>query len=161
MPAVASGSYGPRHQFPTAQETVMTIDTTPTQAQLDSEVVRQGFAAVAAGDLAGFAAAFHPTATWNHRNPDSLGGVKDGIEAILAFLGASMELSAGTLRPEPELVMADGLGHVSVLTRIRANRPDGRVLDDTQILYFVLEDGRVRSVDQFIGDPPAVTAFWA
>ena len=31
--------------------------------------------AVAAGDLAGFAAMFHPDATWNHRNDDRLGGV--------------------------------------------------------------------------------------
>jgi ketosteroid isomerase-like protein len=144
----------------------MTIDATTaaspaTQAARDSEAVLGGFAAVAAGDLAGFAAMFHPTATWNHRNPDSLGGVKDGLEAILGFLGASVELTAGTLRPVPELVMADGAGHVSVLTRISATRPDGRQLDDTQILYFVLEDGRVRSVDQFIGDPPEVTAFWA
>ena len=127
----------------------------------DSDAVRAGFEAVAAGDLAAFAAIFHPAATWNHRNPDSLGGVHDGVEAILAFLGSSMELTAGTLQPIPQLFMGDGAGHVSVLTTIRATRPDGRVLDDTQVLYFVLEDGLVSSVDQYIGDPPAVTAFWA
>jgi ketosteroid isomerase-like protein len=76
-------------------------------------------------------------------------------------MGASVELIAGTLRPVPELFMSDGTGHVAVLTRIIATRPDGRSLNDTQILYFQLEDGKVRSVDQFIGDPPAVTAFWA
>jgi hypothetical protein len=30
-----------------------------------------------------------------------------------------------------------------------------------QVLLFTVESGRVRSVDQFIGDPPTVTAFWA
>ena len=40
-------------------------------------------------------------------------------------------------------------------------RPDGRTFDDTQILLFSLADGRVRTVDQFVGDPDAVTAFWA
>jgi ketosteroid isomerase-like protein len=104
---------------------------------------------------------FHADATWNHRNPDRLGGMKHGIDEILAFLGASMELTAGTLRQEPELFMPDGAGHVAVLTRITGARPDGRRFDDTQVLYFQLEDGKVRSVDQFIGDPPAVTAFWA
>ena len=57
--------------------------------------------------------------------------------------------------------MPDGAGHVAVLTRISGTRPDGRTFDDTQILLFTLEDGRVRTVDQFVGDPTAVTAFWA
>ena len=135
--------------------------TLPDTSSADVAAVSAGFGAVAAGDLAGFAAAFHPDATWNHRNPDRLGGVKAGVEAIVGFLGESMELTAGTLRPVPEILMADGAGHVAVLTRISGTRPDGRTFDDTQILYFTLEDGLVRAVDQFIGDPPAVTDFWA
>lgn len=141
----------------------MSIETTTTgtdQSTDDVAAVRAGFDAVAAGDLPGFAAGFHPDATWNHRNPDRLGGTKDGIDAILGFLVESVQLTAGTLRPVPQLFMSDGAGHVAVLTRITADRPDGRSFDDTQVLYFVLEDGLVRSVDQFIGDPPTVTAFW-
>jgi ketosteroid isomerase-like protein len=57
--------------------------------------------------------------------------------------------------------MPDGDGHVAVLTRVSATRPDGRSFDDTQVLHFSLEDGRVRAVDQFVGDPAAVTAFWS
>jgi hypothetical protein len=83
------------------------------------------------------------------------------VDAIVGFLGESMELTAGTLRPVPELFMSDGAGHVAVLTRISGTRPDGRTFDDTQILYFTLENGLARTVDQFVGDPPAVTAFWA
>src|SRR5882672_4214098 len=102
----------------------------------DVDAVRAGFAAVATGDLAGFAAMFHPDATWNHRNDDRLGGIKEGVEAILGFLGESMELTAGTLRPVPEIFMPDGAGRVAVLTRIGARRPDGRSFEDTQILLF-------------------------
>ena len=134
---------------------------THSTAEADVQAVRAGFEAVRDGDIAAFAGGFHADATWNHRNPDRLGGTKEGIEAILAFLGASMELTAGTLRPVPLLFMPDGQGHVAVLTRISGSRPDGRGFDDTQVLYFQLEDGKVRSVDQFVGDPPAVTAFWA
>ena len=137
----------------------ITIDTTSAAADVD--VVRAGFQAVAAGDMAGFAAMFHPDATWNHRNDDRLGGVKEGVDAIVGFLGESMELTAGTLRPVPEIFMPDGAGHVAVLTRISGTRPDQRTFDDTQILLFTLENGRVRTVDQFVGDPTAVTAFWA
>ena len=134
---------------------------TSTAAATDVDAVRAGFEAVAAGDMAGFAAMFHPDATWNHRNDDRLGGVKEGVDAIVGFLGESMELTAGTLRPVPEIFMPDGDGRVAVLTRISGTRPDGRSFDDTQILLFTLEKGRVRAVDQFVGDPTAVTAFWA
>ena len=133
--------------------------TTTTGADID--VVRAGFQAVAAGDMAGFAAMFHADATWNHRNDDRLGGVKAGVDAIVGFLGESMELTGGTLRPVPEVFMPDGAGHVAVLTRITATRPDQRAFADTQILLFTLAEDRVRTVDQFVGDPTAVTAFWA
>jgi ketosteroid isomerase-like protein len=137
-----------------------TLSPNIDRAAAEVEAVRAGYAAVAAGDTAGFAAMFHPDATWNHRNDDHLGGVKDGVNAILEFLGESVELTAGTLRPVPKLFMSDGAGHVAVLTQVSAQRPDGRSFDDTQILYFTLAEGRVRSVDQFVGDPTAVNAFW-
>jgi ketosteroid isomerase-like protein len=137
------------------------IMTTTATTSTDVDAVRAGFEAVAAGDLAAFAAAFHPDATWNHRNDDRLGGIKDGVEAIVGFLVESMELTAGTLRPVPEIYLPDGDGRVAVLTQITGTRPDGRSFDDTQILLFRLEEGRVRSVDQFVGDPTAVVAFWA
>ena len=137
------------------------MSTITETAESDVQAVRAGFEAVAAGDIVAFADGFHNDATWNHRNPDSLGGIKNGIHEIVGFLATSMELTAGTLRPVPQMYMPTGAGHVAVLTWISGERPDGRTLDDTQILYFQLEDGKVRSVDQFIGDPPAVTEFWA
>lgn len=138
-----------------------TTHTQASTATADVDAVRSGFDAVAAGDMAGFAAKFHPDATWNHRNDDQLGGIKHGVDEIVAFLGESMTLTAGTLRPVPQIFMPDGAGRVAVLTQISGTRPDGRSFDDTQILLFVLSDGRVRTVDQFVGDPDAVTAFWA
>jgi ketosteroid isomerase-like protein len=141
--------------------TTETLFADAATAAADTDVVRAGFRAVAAGDLAGFAAMFHPGATWNHRNDDRLGGVKVGVDSIVDFLAQSMELTAGTLRPVPEIFMPDGAGHVAMLTRISGTRPDERAFDDKQILLFELEQGRVRAVDQFVGDPMAVTAFWA
>jgi len=132
------------------------------QAPLDSEaVVRAAFATFDRGDLDAFATHFHADATWNHRNPDRLGGLHDGLDAILAFLRSSGELTAGTLRAVPEATMTDGAGLVGVITRISGSRPDGRTFDDRQVLIFTVEDGKVRSVDQYIGDPPTVTDFWA
>jgi ketosteroid isomerase-like protein len=141
--------------------TTETIANTAATAADDVDLVRAGFQAVSAGDMAGFAAMFHADATWNHRNEDRLGGVKAGVAAIVEFLGESMALTSGTLRPVPEVFMPDGAGRVAVITRISGTRPDERTFDDTQILLFTIENGRVRSVDQFVGDPTAVTAFWA
>ena len=116
----------------------------------------------AAGDLAGFAAMFHPDATWNHRNDDRLGGVNAGVDGIVAFLervGAAHRGHAA--RRARDLHGRRRRAASPCSTRVSATRPDGRTFDDTQILLFTLEDGRVRSVDQFVGDPAAVTAFWA
>jgi ketosteroid isomerase-like protein len=136
----------------------MTTDTTKTT---DVAVVNAGFEAFASGDVAGFAAMFNPDATWNHRNEDRLGGVYQGIDGIMAFLEESGQLTAGTLRAVPQLYMSDGEGHVSVIVRVSGTRPDGRTFDDTQILLFQLDGERVRNVDQYVGEPAAVTAFWA
>jgi ketosteroid isomerase-like protein len=57
--------------------------------------------------------------------------------------------------------MTDGHGRASVLVRLSATRPDGRSMDGPQIVLFSLDGGRVRSIDQFVGDPAAVAAFWA
>jgi ketosteroid isomerase-like protein len=135
--------------------------TTTTAAHAEVAVVRAGFEAFAKGDVAAFGAMFHPEATWNHRNDDRLGGIHRGRDAILAFIGESGQLTAGTLRAVPEALMTDGEGRVSVLVRVSGTRPDGRSFDDAQILLFAVDGDRVRSVDQFVGDPAAVTAFWA
>jgi len=132
-----------------------------TTATTSTDVVRAGFEAFGRGDLAAFAEQFEPDATWNHRNPDRLGGIHAGIDANIAFLEESGRSTAGTLRAVPTAMMADGDGHVCVLTRVSGTRPDGRTFDDAQVLVFTVEGERVRSVDQYIGDPPAVTAFWA
>jgi ketosteroid isomerase-like protein len=135
--------------------------STKTTADTDIAVVQAGFDAVARGDLAAFADMFHADATWNHRNEDRLGGVHHGSDGIVAFLAEAMQLTAGTLRPVPQSFMADGEGRVMVLTRVSGSRPDGRTFDNPQILLFHLDGDRVRSVDQFVGAPAAVTAFWA
>ena len=135
--------------------------TTGSVAGADVAVVRSGFEAFANGDIAGFGDMFHADATWHHRNDDRLGGVHRGKDGILAFIAESGELTAGTLRAVPESFMADGQGRVSVLVRVSGTRPDGRSFDNPQILLFTLDGDRVRGVDQFVGDPSAVAAFWA
>jgi ketosteroid isomerase-like protein len=137
------------------------MTTTTTSAAADIAAVRALFEAFAHGDLAAFADRLDPDATWHHRNDDRLGGIHRGRDGITAFLGESARLTSGTLRAAPEAIMADGEGRVAVLVHVSGERPDGRTFDVPQILLCAVDGDRVRTVDQFVGDPTAVAAFWA
>jgi uncharacterized protein len=119
------------------------------------------FGAFASGDLAALSDLLHADATWHHHNDDRFGGIHRGADAVVAYLTESALLTAGTLHAEPRSVMADGQGHVAVLVQLSASRPDGRAMDGAQVLLVTVEGGRVRAIEQFVGDPPAVAAFWA
>jgi ketosteroid isomerase-like protein len=135
--------------------------TASTPAITDVDVVRAVFGAFASGDLAALSDLLHADATWHHRNDDRLGGVYRGAEEIVAYLAESALLTAGTLDAEPQQVMGDGEGHVAVRVRLSAVRPDGRTMDGPQVVLVTVAGGRVRAIEQFVGDPAAVAAFWA
>lgn len=128
---------------------------------VDADVVRGLFGAFASGDLAALADLLHSDATWHHHNDDRLGGIHRGSDAVIAYLTESARLTGGTLHAVPQSVMADGESHVAVLVRLSASRPDGRSMDGPQMLLVTVEGGRVRAIEQFVGDPAAVAAFWA
>jgi uncharacterized protein len=135
--------------------------TGSTATITDADVVRTLFGAFASGDLAALAGLLHADASWHHHNEDRLGGIHRGAEAVIAYLTNSALLTAGTLHAEPQSVMADGQGHVAVQVRLSASRPDGRTMDGPQVLVVTVDRGRVRAIEQFVGDPAAVAAFWA
>ena len=135
--------------------------TASTASVTDVDVVRAVFGAFASGDLAALSDLLHPDATWHHHNEDRLGGIHRGADAIIAYLTESALLTVGTLQAEPQSVMTDGQGRVAVPVRLSASRPDGRTLDGPQVLLVTVQGGRVRAIEQFVGDPAAVAAFWA
>ena len=135
--------------------------TASTATSTGVDVVRGVFGAFASGDLAALSDLLHADATWHHHNDDRFGGIHRGAGAVVAYLTESDLLTAGALRAEPRSVMADGQGHVAVLVRLSASRPDGRTMDGPQVLLVIVEGGRVRAIEQFVGDPAAVAAFWA
>ena len=135
--------------------------TTGTMTDEGVGTVKSVIDAFLSRDLAALSTLFHEDATWHHRNDDRLGGRHRGSDGIAAFLAEAAQLTAGTLRPVPLSFMADNAGRVCVLVQVSGTRPDGRSFDDLQVVVFTVEDGRVRSVEQYVGDPAAVTAFWA
>ena len=130
--------------------------TASTGTITDIDVTRAVFGAFACGDLAALGDLLHADATWHHHNDDRFGGIHRGADAIIAYLTESVLLTSGTLHAEPRSVMADGQGHVAVLVRLSASRPDGRTTDGPQVVLVTVEGGRVRAIEQFVGDPAAV-----
>jgi ketosteroid isomerase-like protein len=151
------------HQQAISEGAVMTTatSTASTATLTGTDVVRAVFQAFADADLGALGELMHADASWHHRNDDRLGGAHHGIDAIIAYLGQSAQLTGGTLRAVPQSFMADGQGRVAVLVRLSATRPDGRAMDGPQLVLVTLDGGRVRCIDQFVGDPAAVAAFWA
>ena len=136
-----------------------TSTTSPTAA---AELVRRGYAAFAQGDMATLADVFAPDIVWTHRNDDRWQEQKHGFDAVAAFFGESVQLTAGTLRVEAKRFLADDAADtVAVIAHMYGSRPDGRQLDDEQVHVFRIADGRATAVDQYIGDPAAVREFWA
>ena len=135
--------------------------TASTATITDVDVARAVFGAFARGDLAALGDLLHADATWHHHNDDRFGGIYRGADSVIAYLTESALLTAGTLRAEPQRVMADGQGHVAVRVRLRASRPDRRTMDGPQVVLATVEGGQVRAIEQFVGDPAAVAAFWA
>ncbi len=136
-----------------------TSTTSPTAA---TELVRRGYAAFAQGDMATLAGVFAPDIVWTHMNDDRWAEPKHGFDAVAAFFGESVQLTAGTLRVEAKRFLVDDAADtVAVIAHMYGSRPDGRRLDDEQVHVFRIADGRATGVDQYIGDPAAVRDFWA
>lgn len=135
--------------------------TASTATDTGAGIVRAVFEAFENTDIAALGELLHADATWNHRNDDRLGGVHHGSDGIMAYLAESAQLTRGTLRAVPQSFMADGEGRISALVQVSGTRPDGRSFNNPQIVLFTIDGDRVRSIDQFVGDPAAVAAFWA
>ena len=71
------------------------------------QIVRSGYEAFGRGDMAALSELFAEDAMWTHRNGGRFAGPKNGFDAITAFFGESVQLSAGTLRVEPTDLLGD------------------------------------------------------
>ena len=125
----------------------------------DIEVVRRGFAAFSAGDMATLNELFTDDATWLVPGTGPLSGAKEGRDAVLAFFGELMTRSGGSLKVELDDVVG-GDDHTVAMSRNRASR-DANTLDQRAVIVFTLRDGRVAEARQFFEDTALNDTFWA
>ncbi len=128
-------------------------------AETDLDVVRKGYAAFIAGDLATLSELFAEDATWVVPGNNPTSGTKQGRDAIIAYLVEVVTRSEGTFKTTP-LALAAGDGHVFSLDRNEASR-NGLSLNTTGVNVFLLRDGRVEAVTQYFENTAETDAFWA
>ena len=128
-------------------------------AESDLDVVRQGYAAFIAGDRAALSELFPGDATWVVPGSSPTSGTKEGRDAVVAYLVEVMTRSEGTFKIT-QLALAEGDGHVFALDRSEATR-NGVSLNATGVNVFLLDGGRVQSVQQYFENTAESDAFWA
>ncbi|MGO4597657.1 nuclear transport factor 2 family protein [Terrabacter sp. 2RAF25] len=124
----------------------------------DIEVVRRGFAAFSAGDMATLNDLFTEDAVWHVPGTGPLSGAKEGRDGILTFFGELMTRSGGSLKVDLEDVVG-GDQHTLAMSHNRASR-DANTLDQQSVIVFTLRGGQVVEARQYFEDTALNDAFW-
>lgn len=128
-------------------------------ADKNVELVRAGYAAFSAGDMATLNGLFAEDAVWHSPGSGVLSGPKQGRDAILAFFGETMARSNGTFTVSL-LDLAASDERVYALHHTHAER-EGKVIDYDNVNVFHISDGVATEVREFSPDTGESDAFWA
>ena len=108
----------------------------------DVEVIRRGFAAFIAGDMATLNELFTEDEAWHVPGSGAQSGTKQGRDGILSFFGELMARSEGTLTVTLDDVVG-GDTHTVAMNWNQATR-GSETLQQDAVSVFALRDGRVR-----------------
>jgi hypothetical protein len=129
---------------------VTTVQTGPlTDAQADTAVVAEVYAAFARGDLARIAALFADDGVITQSPALPWGGTHTGPQGLAAFLGTLTAHLDST--PVTERLFADGAGRVVQVGRTRGTvRANGAAFDVPEVHVWTVAGGRVRRFEAFL-----------
>lgn len=135
-------------------------------AHPNEELLRKGYEAFAAGDLAALDTMFADDILWHNGGNNALSGDYHGKEAVFGFFGRVLELTGGNFRNDVHTMFADD-EHGVVVVNLHAER-DGRTFDSPAVHVLHVADGKVtefwglvydtRGSDEFWGPKEAATA---
>jgi hypothetical protein len=124
-----------------------------------ADVVRRGFDAFVTRDFDTVRRVIAEDVVWRIPGASVLAGEHRGLDAALAMLRRSLELSGGTYTTELVDLYGSETGAVA---RYRARgRRDDRELDVEQALFCRVDGGRIVEVDAVPFDQRAFDAFWS
>jgi ketosteroid isomerase-like protein len=112
------------------------------------------------GDLGPALALYDPEIVWtNDEAAGPIAGTHEGLDAVLAMLGAGMEAFAGTLTQEVHETLASDDYVVEIMTE-RAT-VDGHQFENRAVYVYRLANDRIVEVSTHDRDRDAAKAFWA
>ena len=123
-------------------------------------LVRRGYEAFVAGDMATLRDLIAADATHHVPGSHPLSGDFKGREEILSMYSRLMEATGGTMRVELRDVMVDGRGHAVATHHVDAQRM-GRTLDQMGCIVFRVVGDRVTDLDECVQDISVSDQFWA
>jgi ketosteroid isomerase-like protein len=126
----------------------------------DVTLVRRGYEAFSAGDVATLSEIIAPDATQRDPGSGPLSGEHRGRDAILEFYGRLASETDGSFKAELDHLYTDGQGKVVADQRATARR-QGRSLDVRGCLIFTVADGTARDIHGCLEDLEAWDEFWA
>jgi ketosteroid isomerase-like protein len=121
------------------------------------ELVRKGFEAFAAGDMATMAQIMADDARWHFPGTSPASGDFEGTEAIFASF-ARLGQEADSLQQEIHAILADD-EHAVALVKTTAVRGD-KTLQYDMVFVFHVAGGKMTEAWVTPVDRPAVDAFW-
>ena len=132
--------------------------TTVPVVQDNVTLIKRGYDAFAAGDMAMLQGLYHDDAAFYTVPQQTGGGSHLGRDAIFAFFGKIFNESKGTFKSMP-LTIAAADDRVFVLQDISGER-NGYSLHDQTVMVFTINGGLVREMREFITPENHIKAFW-
>ena len=128
-------------------------------AHPNEELVRRGFAAFGAGDMATLDGLFADDIVWHVGGRSPLSGDYAGKEAVLGYFGRLGQETGGSFRIEIHDMLAND-EHVVALTTASAQRQGKSLSDAPGVQVFHVRDGRVTESLFHAGDQYASDEFF-
>ncbi len=138
----------------------MSAQSLDTIASKNAELVRRGYEAFNAADLATLTEIIDEQAVWHTPGRGSVGGDRRGHEAIFSHFGRYGGETAGTFRADVHSICASEDGLVVAMHRNTGER-NGKKLDVDCCLIFEIKDGRLVDGRECFYDLYAWDEFWS
>ena len=123
------------------------------------EVLKQGLAAIGAGEIEKFAALLHPDIEVRSPGKSKLAGTHKSREEIMAVFGMIHEASGGTFKIESHSVYGDDDNVVGVY-KMSAVR-NGTKFEWDHVNVYQVRDGKITDVQEYIHQLYDFDQFWA
>jgi uncharacterized protein len=122
------------------------------------ELVRRGYTAFNAGDMATLSEIFAEDAVWYVAGSGVLSGTKQGRDAVLAYFGELGARTQGHFQANVEDIVG-GEKHTVAIQQTHGEA-NGKTLDMGTVITFVVRDGKIAEGREFFEDTAKADDFW-